>query len=186
MKYFTPIRACTRWILILFFSASGILLHAVHPVKEPVKSDFPVDLSSLTVNQYLAIDPSLISKSHGVKYARIKRWMFRHTQHQLIKKVNKHKISGESKLFESVVKKTSDNKRGKLATILAGAGFIFLFLGPLAFISLPLAISSIILGILGIQKDRDITLSIIGLVLGGLILLIMLFAILVLITLFQF
>lgn len=167
-------------VLILIFSVSPGF--AVHPVEPTSKVKSTALSSSMTINQFLSIDAGQIRKSHGIKHAWIKRWTLRHAQHRLSKKLVTGELKGETRLDLALAKGGDPNKRGKFALIFAGAGFLFLFLGPLAYLTLPLAVAGLILGIIGVQKDRDRTMAIIGIVLGGLTLLIFLLALLIVLT----
>lgn len=176
-----------NWIrntITVFFLLTFSIAYAVYPVKSPTSGAVNVFSKSMTVNQFLSVDADQIRKSNGVKQAWVKRWAVRHAQHRLQKKIDNGKLTRESTLNQAFAKAGDANKRGMFALIFSGAGFLFLFLGPLAFLTLPLAIAGLILGIIGIQKDRDSTMAIFGIVLGGLTLLIFLLAILVLVTLF--
>jgi hypothetical protein len=171
------IRNSILGIFLLTFSTA----YAVHTIKSPT-SGAPVFSQSMTVNQFLSIDPDQIRKSNGIKQAWAKRWVVRHAQHRLQKKIDNGKLSRESTLNQAFAKGNNPNNRGKWSLILAGAGFLFLFLGPLAYLTLPLAVAGLVLGIIGLQKDRDRTMAIIGIVLGGLTLLIFLLALLIVFT----
>lgn len=177
---------CIRNTITVLFLLSFSIVHAVHPVKSPTSATANVFSKSMTVNQFLSIDPDQIRKSNGIKQAWVKRWAVRHAQHRLQKKIDNGKLTRESNLNQAFSKSNNPNNRGKWSLILAGAGFLFLFLGPLAFLTLPLAIAGTILGIMGIQKDNDSTMAVIGLVLGILTILLFLVAILILVAFLGF
>ena len=175
------IRNAILVIFLLTFSTA----YAVHTVKPPT-GGANVFSQSMTVNQFLSFDPDQIRKSNGIKQAWVKRWAVRHVQHRLQKKIDNGKLTRESSLNQAFAKSNNPNNRGKWSLILAGAGFVFLFLGPLAFLTLPLAIAGLVLGIMGIQKDRNSTMAVIGLVIGALTILLFLAAILILVAFLGF
>jgi|GEM_PF-1447660 len=171
---------------LIVFLLSVSMAYAVHPVEAPKPAAAAVISSSMTVNQFLSIDPDQIRKSNGIKQAWVKRWTVRHAQHRLQKKIDNGKLTRESALNQAFAKSNNPNNRGKWSLIIAGAGFLFLFLGPLAFLTLPLAIAGMVLGIMGIQKDNDSTMAVIGMVLGILTILLFLVAILILVAFLGF
>lgn len=175
-----------RNTIIVTFLLTFSIAYAVHPVGSPTSSTANVFSKTMTVNQFLSIDPDQIRKSNGIKQAWVKRWAVRHAQHRLQKKIDNGKLTRESALNHAFAKSNNPNNRGKWSLILAGAGFLFIFLGPLAFLTLPLTIAGIVLGIMGIQKDKDSTMAVIGLVLGILTILLFLIALLFLLAFFSF
>lgn len=171
-----------RYTLFVLFVLSVSKGNAVHTVVRPQHFDARESYHSITIGQFLSLDPNQIQKSNGIKNAWVKRMVIRHAQERLKKRMEKGQLAPESALHQAYAKEGDANKRGKFALIFSGVGFLFLFLGPLAFLTLPLAIAGLILGIIGLQKDRDSTMAIFGIVLGGLTLLLFLLALLIVFT----
>lgn len=164
---------CLRFLPLVFFLLFFNAVFAVHPAIHVQKTGTP----ALTVNQFLSFDPGLINRKSGHENAWIKRNLVRYAQHRLHKKVAAGKIKGEDALFQSDLRAKRPNQNGMWSLILGGAGFIFLFAGPLAFLSFPMAVGSFIFGLRGLKTDDNHLMAILGIVFSVLITLIFVLAI---------
>ena len=140
-------------------------------------------LTDISVGQFIALDFEKLQESKLIKINWIQKSIFKAAQKKLTKKVNKGKINASQSLFKAGAGK-SENRRGMFSLIFGGAGFLFLFLGPLAYLSLPLGIAGLILGIIGVKKDKDDTMAIIGMVFGSLVILLFILAIILIASFF--
>lgn len=133
-------------------------------------------LSNITVSQFLSLDFDKIQESNLVSLNWMQKSLLKSAQKRLAKKVSKGKIDASQSLLNKSAAAKGENRRGMFSLIFGGAGFLFLFLGPLAYLSLPLGIAGLILGIIGVKKDKNDTMAIIGMVFGSLVILLFLLA----------
>lgn len=164
--------------IFLLFSMAAFAVHPASPVKE-------TKTATLTVNQFLSLDPGLISRKNGHEQAWIKRKLFRYAQHRLNKKVAQGRIQGNDALFQTGLKAEKPNRNGMWSLILGGAGFLFLFASPLSLLSLPLAVGGFIFGLKGLKKDKNPLMAILGIVFSVLIALVFVLAIVFIATYFS-
>jgi hypothetical protein len=100
---------------------------------------------------------------------------------RIIQKLIERKLSKTPD--RKAVDKSDKNTYGLLSTIFGAAGFLFLIIassgsaGFLGILSLLLAVAGLVLGILGIKRDKNSILGIIGTALSGVLLLLYIFAI---------
>lgn len=135
--------------------------------------------STVTVEQFLAMDINRLHQS-GLFHANwLQRQLLRQVQKKLAKKVAAGKLDQRLNVSDAVPHRSNNNQntRGLLSVIFGGLGFIFLLLGSLSILSIPFAIAALILGIIGIKKDKNNTMAIIGLVFGGTVILLLILAI---------
>ena len=110
----------------------------------------------MTVQEFLLLNPKKYHEITGRRMTFKQKISFSILKAKLKKQLPDEKVEG---------KKSS---LGLLSLIFGGASFLFLpFAGVL---SIPFAIAAIVLGILGLGKNKGDTKSIIGLVLGGIFL----------------
>lgn len=169
-------------ILFSLFNVFAVTIYAVNkgvPDLSKNQQYLPLDIQ---ISQFIELDFGTLQESKSIKINWIQKWIFKAAQKKLAKKVAQGKIDSTKSLFEIHAVK-NDNKRGLLSLLFAGGGILFLFLGPLAYLSLPLGIAGLILGIIGVKRDKNDTMAIIGMVFGSLVILLFLLAI-VLVTSF--
>lgn len=164
-------------ILLLFacISQSNNLL-AVHIAAGPYAINNYSNGKSITVNDFLAIDSKVVRTQEGQKLSWAKRLGMKMTQKHLAKQVRKGKIDGGADLH-TAMRASSANKRGLLSLIFSSLGLIFLFIPYVAILGLGLSIAGFVLGIIGLKRDEDTTMALIGVILGGLALFIYLLVI---------
>lgn len=81
------------------------------------------------------------------------------------------------------VEQREDNLYGLLATILAGVGILLLFT-PIAIAGLLFSIAGFVLGLLGLKRDNQMVLAIIGTILGGLVIFLLLLSVVLVASLY--
>ena len=100
----------------------------------------------------------------------IKRVVLKMAHKSILRKITKGKlyaVADQSRPAESA----NPNKRGLVSIIFAGVGLLFLFIpSGLAGIGGLFAIAGFILGIIGLRKDEDITMALVGTIVGALVL----------------
>ncbi|HJW29573.1 MAG TPA: hypothetical protein VJ508_10030, partial [Saprospiraceae bacterium] len=116
--------------------------------------------SQMTVNDFLAFDVKNYRTSEGRKMGFFKRTAIHLVQKKLAKKVSKGKIEGTMP-FKEAVAGHSSNKFGLLSVIFGAVGLFIPYVG------LPLLIAGLVLGIMGIKRDANPTLAIIGTAING-------------------
>jgi hypothetical protein len=170
-------------IYIFILLISGFEARAVHTVTHPELPETS-RLSSITVGQFLAIDFAKLDKEKKLNTNWLQRKLLRMEQIRLEKKVAKGKLEKNAALYSKAAG-SNPNKRGLLSTIFGGAAFLFGFIPVAGLLALPLAIVGLILGIKGLKRDADNTLSIVGIVLCSVFLFLFLLAIVVLASFFS-
>jgi hypothetical protein len=132
---------------------------------------------SITVNDFIHTDIHSLRTADGKKLGWVKRMGVKMAQKNLEKQVRKGKLEGTASL-ENAMRASSANKRGLLSVIFGALGIIFLFIPSISIIGLAFSIAGFVLGIIGLSRDEDFTLALIGTILGGVVLVIYLIAIL--------
>lgn len=98
----------------------------------------------------------------------IERFALRLAQKSIVKKMAKGELTAASSRDETA--SGNPNKRGLVSLLFALVGIIFLFIpGGLAGIGGLFAIAGFILGIIGLKRDEDKTLALIGTIVGALV-----------------
>ena len=162
------------FLLFNLAAPKGKAINRVSSLSSPTQSGNI--LSNITVSQFLSLDFDKIQESNLVSLNWMQKSLLKSAQKRLAKKVSKGKIDASQSLLNKSAAAKGENRRGMFSLIFGGAGFLFLFLGPLAYLSLPLGIAGLILGIIGVKKDKNDTMAIIGMVFGSLVILLFLLA----------
>lgn len=136
----------------------------------------------MTIEDFLALDIKSLQEKSGQKTKWSQRLAFKMIQKKMARKVRKGKLDKKAK-FASVANPA--NRRGRLSLILSCGGFLLLFIPFLGIIGLLAAIVGFAIGLSGIKKDEDNTMAIVGTTVGGVVLLIFVFA-LIWLAAFQF
>lgn len=121
--------------------------------------------SMMTVNDFLALDIKNFKTADGRKLGWTKRIAFQGMQKNLAKKVKKGKLQGDMTMKEASA--LSGNMYGFLSLILSVLGLFIPYLG------LAMLVAGLVLGIIGINRDNNPTMAIIGTVLSALFLLLL-------------
>lgn len=121
---------------------------------------------SMTVNDFLAFDSKEFRTQEGKKLSWTKRLGMKMTQKHLAAQVRRGKIDGNTDLH-TAMRASSANKKGLLSLIFSSLGLIFLFIPYVAILGLGLSIAGFVLGIIGLKRDEDTTMALIGVILGG-------------------
>ena len=129
--------------------------------------------AQMTVNDFLAFDAKNYRTLEGKKMGWFKRTAITVTQSNLAKKIKKGKIEGAMPLSE-VTAAGSNNIHGLLSVIFAVVGLFIPYVG------LAMLIAALVLGIIGIKRDANPTLAIIGTALAGAFLLLLIIALIAL------
>jgi len=153
-------------LLILFLIAISTITHPVYGVN--IENEISVETifknpGQITVNEFIAVDFKNYRTEEGKKLKWTSRLVFKGAQKKLARQVDQHKLDGDM-LLEDVAKGGGRNIHGLLSVIFAGAGLFIPILG------FGLIVAALILGIIGIRRDYNPTMAIIGTVLSGVIL----------------
>jgi hypothetical protein len=176
MKMKRQLLLAILWISSIFFATAPLDLRAVSAATYEKTTGLP----HMTVGDFISMDLKLLRNADGRRLGFPKMTGAKIMQKSLAKQVRKGKISADADLKESMA--ASANKRGLLSVIFSAAGLIFLFIPYVNILGLGFSIAGFVLGIIGIKRDADPTLAIIGTVLGGVALFIYLIAVIVVAT----
>lgn len=161
------------FLLVSLVLASGLHMEssAIHSAAPgPSMSDAMTPAPSLTVNDFLAIDIGGYRTAEGKKMKWTQRIAMNMVQKKLARKVRKGKIDGEASM-STVMAAPGTSKFGLLSVIFSVAGLVVPYFG------LAMIIAGLVLGIIGIRRDPDPTLAIIGTVISSVFILLLLIAI---------
>ena len=125
--------------------------------------------TQMTVNDFLAFDVKNYRTAEGKKMGLVKRMVINTAQNKLEKKIKKGELAGTT-LMSEVEASPGKNTYGLLSLIFGVAGWFIPVLG------LAMIIAGFVLGIIGIRRDYNPTMAIIGTVVSALGLLIILLA----------
>jgi len=156
------------FIILLFFVCIGHSnnLLAVNIATGPYTIENYSKGTSITVNDFLSLDSKEIRTPDGKKLSWTKRLGMKMTQKHLAGQVRKGKIDGGADLH-AAMKAASANKKGLYSLIFSSLGLIFLFIPYVAILGLGLSIAGFVLGIIGLKRDEDTTMALLGVILGG-------------------
>lgn len=157
-------------LLILFLIAVSTITHPVYGVNRG--NDVSVETffkhpGQMTVNDFISVDFKNYRTEDGKKLKWTSRLVFTGAQKKLARQVKQHKLDGNISMIEAA-KVGGRNIHGLLSVIFAAAG---LFIPVLGF---GLIVAALVLGIIGIRRDYNPTMAIIGTALSGAFLLLFL------------
>lgn len=161
----------------IFFTL-GLLLglsFTTHVLAVKSSSGFPVMTapatlqSQMTVNDFLTIDVKNYRSAEGKKMGWVKRMVITSAQKNLERKIKKGKLEG-STLMSQAEAGPGNNTFGLLSLIFSVAGWFIPYIG------LPMIIAGFVLGIMGLRRDYNPTMAVIGTVFGALGVLVILLA----------
>lgn len=166
-------------LLALFFLAGLVFssqLNAIQP--ESDNAYVKAAGTSLTVQQFIDFDLKSYRGADGKRLPFVKRVSLSIIQKKLAKDVKKGRLEANAD-FSNAMKAPSANKRGLLSLIFSSLGLIFMFIPYVAILGFGLSVAGFVLGIIGLSRDEDMTMALLGVILGGIALLIYLLAIIV-------
>lgn len=162
-----------KQLFLTLFFVSGLLISyeasAINNKSLPAPGIALALSSQLTVNDFLAFDAKSYRTVDGKKLKWTERLAFKVVQKNLARKVQKGKIDGEMTMDQA--RAAGGNLYGLLSLIFAVVGLFIPYVG------LALLVAAFVLGIIGIKRDNNPTMAIIGLVLSAVILLLLLIVI---------
>lgn len=162
-----------KQLFLTLFLISGLFstyqASAIHNESLPAAGGALALSSQLTVNNFLAFDAKSYRTADGKKLKWTERLAFKVVQKNLARKVQKGKIDGDMTMDQA--KAAGGNIYGLLSLIFAVVGLFVPYVG------LALLIAAFVLGLIGIKRDNNPTMAIIGLVLSAVILLLLLIVI---------
>lgn len=156
------------YLLLLFTLCASQSSFAVDVKNSPVY-DAQAAVNAMTVNDFLAMDIKNYRNAEGKKLNWTQRLGFKIAQKSFAKSVKKGNVDGEAN-FKEAAGASAANKHGRLSLIFAAAGLVLLFipLGALGLLGLGLSVAGFVLGILGLKRDEDQTMALIGTIISGL------------------
>ncbi len=157
--------------LALFIGISSLFnLNAINPTVPEMMAEAAIMAPTMTVNDFLDMDIKGYRTVEGKKMKWTHRLALGATQKNLAKKVKKGKVDGEASLSSAMAVRGA-NTYGLLSVIFAVAGLVIPYLG------IAMIIAGLVLGIIGISRDANPTLAIIGTVISSVFLLLLLIVI---------
>lgn len=152
---------------------------AVHPGNNAIiDSRTSIVNQQMTVSDFLSINFNHYKTETGSRLTWGQRLAMKMFQKKVAKEVRKGKIEGNSAFFEYATGEGYNNRTGRMSLIFSSIGLLLLFVPYLAIVGIALGIAGFILGIVGMKKDADPTMAVIGTILGGVALFLALFVIL--------
>lgn len=162
-----------KQLFLTLFLISGLFstyqASAIHNENLPASGGALALTSQITVNNFLAFDAKSYRTVDGKKLKWTERLAFKVVQKNLARKVQKGKIDGNMTMDQA--RAAGGNIYGLLSLIFAVVGLFVPYIG------LALLIAAFVLGLIGIKRDNNPTMAIIGLVLSAVILLLLLIVI---------
>lgn len=169
-----------KQLMLTLFLLSGLVLlpqtYAVHPIMPPA-ADATAIAAQLTVNDFLAIDLKSYRNVEGKKLSWPQRIVLKGAQKNFAKQIKKGKLEGTANFQQAAAEVNRANRTGRMSLIFSSVGLALLFIPYISIVGFGLSIAGFILGLIGLKKDEDPTMAIIGTVLGGLVLFLFLLAI---------
>lgn len=162
-----------KQLFLVLFLLSGLLItnqvSAINSEKIPATGGALVFTPQFTVNDFLSLDVKNYRTADGKKLKWTERLAFKVVQKNLARKVKKGKIDGDLAMEDA--KAAGGNLYGLLSLIFSVVGLFVPYVG------LALLVAAVVLGIIGINRDNNPTMAIIGLVISALALLLILIVI---------
>jgi len=161
--------------LTLFLVVTSALTYnasAVNTNPAPVASGAMTLNPQMTINDFLSVDLKGYHNADGKKLKWGQRIAIGMAQKNFAKKVRQGKMDGTAALGTALAP-GNNNIHGLLSVIFAGVGLFIPVLG------LALIIAALVLGIIGLKRDANPTMAIIGTALSGLFLFLIIIALIV-------
>jgi hypothetical protein len=161
-------------LLVLFLLISTALSYNVHAVNShpPVMSTSMAVNPQMTIQDFLSIDFKAYRNAEGKKIKWTQRLALTISQKGIAKKVSKGKIERTAPL-STALSPARDNIHGLLSIIFAFTGLFIPIIG------FGMIIAALILGIIGIRRDANPTMAIIGTAVSGAFILLLLIALVI-------
>ena|SRR5687768_2247262 len=157
--------------LILF---SGFIFsyqaHAINSEKAPAQALGLSVGSQMTINDFIAFDAKNYRSADGKKLKWTQRLAFNIVKKNLERKIKKGKIDGDMTM-DKAGKAAGGNIYGLLSLIFSIVGLFIPIIG------LGLLIAAFVLGLIGLRRDNNPTMALIGLIVSGVFLLLILIVI---------
>jgi hypothetical protein len=156
-------------LFLVIASALSYKASAVNPNHPPLASYTSTLSPQMTINDFVKMDIKGLRKADGNKLKWGQRIALGMAQKNFAKKIKKGKMDGTASL-DTALAPGSNNIHGLLSIIFAFTGLFIPILG------FGLLIAALVLGIIGIKKDANPTMAIIGTVVSGVFILLVLVA----------
>src|SRR4030095_7228477 len=156
--------------LLCWDSASAV--HSNHAIIDYNTTDVN---QQMTVNDFLSIDFKQYRAEDGNRLKWGQRIAMKLFQKKIARELRKGKIEATSPFFDYSRGEGYSNRTGRLSLIFSSVGILMLFIPYLAIVGVALGIAGFILGVIGLKKDADPTMALIGMIIGGLVLFLFLF-----------
>lgn len=147
-------------LILLVGTAWSFRVSAIHNTSAPLTLDAKALAQSMTVEDFLQIDLKGYRSADGKRLKWSQRVAMGMVQKNLARNVKKGKIESTATLDQAIAAKNK-NIFGLLSVIFSVAGLIVPYFG------LAMIIAGLVLGIMGIRRDADPTLAIIGTVISS-------------------
>jgi len=162
-----------KQLFLVLFLLSGLLIidqvSAINSEKIPASGGALAFSTEITINDFISLDVKNYRTADGKKLKWTKRLAFKIVQKSLARKVKKGKIDGDLAMDDA--KAAGGNLYGLLSLIFSVVGLFIPYVG------LAMLIAAVVLGIIGIKRDNNPTMAIIGLIISALALLLILIVI---------
>ena len=163
-----------KQLFLTLFLMSGFVLsyqaYAINVDNAPASGTGSTIASQMTVNDFIALDVNSYRTAEGKKLKWTQRLAFNLVKKNLERKVKKGKIDGDLSM-DQAKGGAGGNIHGLLSLIFSVVGLFIPIVG------LALLIAAFVLGLIGLKKDNNPTMAIIGLVVSGAFLLLILIVI---------
>jgi len=174
-----------RLLLSLIILVGSVTFHESFAVQTTALPDGNIQTGpQITVNDFLSFDFKNYRTAEGKKLSWAKRMSGQIMQKNLARQVKKGKIEGTAN-FQEAARASAANKTGRLALIFSALGIVFLFIPYLSIVGFGLSVAGFVLGIIGLGKDEDTTMALLGLVIGAVGLFLYLLVVLVAVSWFS-
>lgn len=166
-------------ILILLFFAFSVRLLAVNTSTTAVEYS---PFNNMTVGDFLSVDVDKVRLEDGKKLKWNQRLAVKMMQKKYARQIKKGKLSNDTSIQDATDSYPS-NKFGLLSLIFSIVGLVCLFIpGPWAVLGSLFTIAGLICGIVGLNRDSEMVLAIIGLSISALLLLLFLVVLIAVVT----
>lgn len=131
-------------------------------------------MPAATVGDFLDLDVKTLRRPDGERVKWIERFSLKRTQKSLARQVRKGKLAMTTPLAEAMPAR-GRSSLGVLSVIFGSLAALFLF-SPAVILSLPLGIAGLVTGVVGLGREPDIVLPLIGTILSATVLALWVFA----------
>ena len=155
------------FLLTGIISGSKVLAVNIENTTAPQLSN---GLEAMTVNDFIALDFAEYRTAEGKKLKWTHRIGFKMAQKSYARGVRKDKIDGDANFYDAAKAVSPANRTGRLSLIFASAGLVLMFLSVpvLGIIGLGSSVAGLVLGLLGLKRDEDQTMALLGTIISSL------------------